>query len=233
MTHRRLLLLACSMTVAAATILVSGVPLTTSDHTPRDVAPVPWSLAAVAADDLTPAAPVRPRVTPTAAPPRHRTTTHHHHRARATHRLRAATSPRLRPTVVHSTAQQRMERAVARIPGYWPGAATWQLTAARGHWAMTDWYNAVVYISTAVPASRIYDVVTHEWGHLVSVRAYDSVGQAKDAMNAYFGGTGLASAERAADCIARRLGARWTSYTSCADARWQQGASRLLAGRRL
>lgn len=166
-------------------------------------------------------APAKPRVTER-SPARVRATT------QAPRTVRVA-----RPPVPQSTAQQRMEQAVARIPGYRAGDATWHLIAKDGFWGTADWYNNAVYISPAVPASKIYDVVTHEWSHLLSVRPYDSVAQATDAMNAYFGGTGVTGAERAADCMARQLGARWTHYTSCTDARWRAGAAKLLARQRL
>jgi hypothetical protein len=133
-----------------------------------------------------------------------------------------------------STAQQRMNGAVARIPGYRTGGATWILSDAYGSWGTADWYHDRIYISPRVPARRIYDVVAHEWSHLVSVRSYGGdVTTATQAMNRWFGGTGLTGAERAADCMAKRLGARWTNYTSCPDARWQQGAQRLLEGHSL
>jgi hypothetical protein len=131
------------------------------------------------------------------------------------------------------SAQRRLEQAVARIPGYRPGDATWYLIAKDGYWGTTDWYHDVVYISPSVPARRIYDVVAHEWAHLLSVRAYGGVGLATERMNAWFGGTGVTGAERAADCIARALGAGWTHYTSCTDPRWRLGAAQLLAGRQV
>jgi hypothetical protein len=52
-------------------------------------------------------------------------------------------------------------------------------------------------------------------------------------MNSWFGGSGLTGPERAADCMARQLGAQWTHYTSCQDAHWQAGARMLLNGRPL
>jgi len=59
------------------------------------------------------------------------------------------------------------------------------------------------------------------------------VPQATAAMNSYFGGSGLVGAERAADCMALRLGAAWTHYSSSDDAHWLAGADRLLQGQAL
>jgi hypothetical protein len=127
-----------------------------------------------------------------------------------------------------------LARAIERIPGYHRGDAAWRVTTRFGHWGVTDLSNGVVYISPRVPRSRLYDVVAHEWGHVLSVRAYEGdVQRALDALNRWFGGHGLLGAERAADCMARILGARWTGYTSCQDQHWRDGARRLLARRQL
>lgn len=143
-------------------------------------------------------------------------------------------APKAAPPVRAASAQQRMEQAVARIPGYHRGAASWVLSNAYGSWGTADWYHDRVYISPRVPASRIYDVVSHEWAHLQSVRAYaGNVTAATTAMNRWFGGSNLVGAERAADCMARQLGARWTNYTTCADGHGQQGARLLLRGQPL
>jgi hypothetical protein len=76
----------------------------------------------------------------------------------------------------------------------------------------------------------MYSVVAHEWGHVLSVKPYLPDAMAGvNAMNAWFGGSGLTGAERAADCIARLLGATWTNYTPCTDAHWRDGARKLLA----
>jgi hypothetical protein len=124
--------------------------------------------------------------------------------------------------------------AVARIPGYSPAAARWVVSDAYGSWGTADWYNAVVYISPRVPQARLYDVAVHEWSHLLSVRTYaGDVDKAVAAMNAYFGGTGLVGAERAADCMALQLGAHWTHYTTCTSPAWRAGAGRLVRGEQL
>jgi hypothetical protein len=132
------------------------------------------------------------------------------------------------------TPQQRMMRAVSRLPGYHSGDAVWAISSDWGHWGVADLYHQVAYISPTVPADRMYDVVAHEWSHLLSVQAYGlDVTTAMSAMNSYFGGSDLMGAERAADCMARLLGATWTHYTSCQDSHWRDGARRLLARQRL
>ena len=141
---------------------------------------------------------------------------------------RVVTSTRTAPT-----GRALMLAAVARIPGYPSGGATWVMTSKYGSWGPADWRNGVVYISPSVPASRMYDVVAHEWAHLLSVRPYPSTTEAKAAMNRVFGGSGLTGAERAADCMARQLGATWTNYSPCTDATWKAAAAKLLAGQRV
>jgi hypothetical protein len=132
------------------------------------------------------------------------------------------------------TPQQRMMRAVARIPGYHTGDAVWAISSDWGHWGVADLYGGVAYISPTVPADRMYDVVAHEWSHLLMVKAYGGdVMAAIHAANSYFGGSDLTGSERAADCMARELGATWTHYTSCSDSHWRAGARRLLNRQRL
>jgi hypothetical protein len=144
---------------------------------------------------------------------------------------------RPRPAVRHVDASSwsaAFAAAVARIPGYTPADARWVVSDAYGSWGTADWYRAVVYVSPRVPQARLYDVAVHEWSHLLSVRTYaGDVDQAVAAMNAYYGGSGLAGAERAADCMALLLGARWTHYTTCSTPGWRTGADRLLKGERL
>jgi hypothetical protein len=129
------------------------------------------------------------------------------------------------------SAEQRMMDAVARIPG--AETAHWYLVAQDGYWGTADWYHDAIYISPTVPANRVYDVVAHEWAHLISVKAYSNVNEAMAAMNARFGGSGVQGSERAADCMAKQLGASWTHYTPCSDADWQAAGAELLAGHRL
>ncbi len=126
-----------------------------------------------------------------------------------------------------------LEQAVARIPGYSAHRpARWVSTSRYGHWGTTDWYHNTVYISPRVPASKLDSVVRHEWAHILTVRAYGSVARAVAGTNSTFGGSGLTGAERAADCMARQLGATWTNYTSCGSSTWRRSATALLHGRR-
>lgn len=166
----------------------------------------------------------------------------HHHKAAPQPHQRAAVSATIlsaaRPVAIASppvlTPRQRLERAVARIPGGPDPTISWVLEAQEGHWGTADWYRNVIWISPAVPSGHLYDVVVHEWSHLKSVKSYGGdVGAAMTAMNGYFGGTGLEGAERAADCMARLDGATWTHYTGCDDSRWRAGAARLLRGQQL
>jgi len=156
-----------------------------------------------------------------------------HVRARRVHHV----TPRRTPVVVrrvHVSPYDRMMAAVGRIPGYRKGDATWVISSAYGHWGMADLGRGIVYISPGVPANRMYDVVAHEWSHVLSVKPYDFDAMAAvRAMNGYFGGSGLTGAERAADCMARILGATWTHYTPCSDQHWRAGARTLLARQRV
>jgi hypothetical protein len=133
-------------------------------------------------------------------------------------------------TRVALTPTQLMQQAVARIPGYRQGLATWRMGSG-GPWGLTDLYTGVVTISTSVPANRMYDVVAHEWGHVLSMSDYGfDVRTAAGALDAAFGGNGL---ELAADCMARVLGAQWTNYTACTSSVWRTAAQVLVAGHRL
>ena len=215
---RRLLVLVVAVTGLAGT--------TALRQEPRRPAPVDAAPAQVVASDvLVPDQVVAPTVV-TLRPrpvvvPRRRTPPH-----RATRALALV--------VVTTTPQQRLDAAVAAIPGYHAGDATWTLTDAYGSWGTADWYNARVYIEPAVPANRIRDVVTHEWSHLLAVKVYGGdVPTTMAALNQWFGGTDLEGSERAADCMAKVLGAHWTHYTACTDAHWQDGARRLVARQRL
>ena len=146
------------------------------------------------------------------------------------------TKPRLRRTSVGvvrdaTSAHRRLDQAVARIPGYPAGGARWVLEAKDGFWGTADWHRGTIYISPRVPASRMYDVVVHEWAHLLTAKVYGGdVQLAKLSTNRFFGGSGLTGAETAADCIARQLGAAWTHYTKCSNPAWHAGAAQLVAG---
>jgi hypothetical protein len=151
-------------------------------------------------------------------------------RASATTRHATAT-PRHAATTSFASA---LAAAVARIPTYRAGAARWVVSSAYDFWGTADWYDDVLYVNPDVPADKLYDVAVHEWSHELSVLDYNGdVNAAMAAMNAWFGGTSLTGAERAADCMAILQGATWTHYTTCTDATWRAGAAKLLAGQQL
>ena len=159
---------------------------------------------------------------------------------RATHRrARPAQPPAHRPAhprhVVHGpTGWAALDAAIARIPTYRAGAARWVVSTKYGHWGTADWYHDVLYVAPSVPSGYLYDVAVHEWSHELSVLDYaGDVSAAVKAMDAWFGGSGLTGAERAADCMAIVQGATWTHYTSCGNARWRAAAARLVRGERL
>jgi len=145
--------------------------------------------------------------------------------SRHAHRVARVTGP---------TGWSALDRAIARIPTYRPGAAMWLVSNRYGHWGTADWYHDTLYVAPGVPTSYLYDVAVHEWSHELSVLDYGGdVDAAVAAMNAAFGGSGLVGAERAADCMSRLQGASWTHYTSCANQGWRASAAKLVAGRRL
>lgn len=171
----------------------------------------------------------RPQLHPRPAATRRVTPAH-----RAVHRSTVHRAVYHRPVIAATppvTFRTLLMAAVRDLPGYQPGDATWVVTTRFGSWGAADLATGVVYVSPRVPTARLFDVVAHEWAHLLSVRPYDGdVAGALAAMNRWFGGRQLEGAERAADCMARLMGAVWTHYTRCDDAHWRAGAARLLAG---
>jgi hypothetical protein len=158
---------------------------------------------------------------------------------RATHRTTArvhrAQAPAPTQTVARSTSfHDRLMQAVSRIPGYRAGEAEWIVKPGLGSWGLAAMGGGTVYVSPDVPADKLYDVVAHEWSHILVVKVYGGdLMSALAAVNGYFGGADLVGAERAADCMARVLGATWTHYTSCSDSHWRDGARRLVSRQRL
>lgn len=236
-------MLSRALLLAQATTALAGVAgLLALGHSPHPTAPVHLAARPVTAGLVSGTSAVQPvrqalvrravstalpvrRAAPKASPASRRTTAPAPvRRVAAPPAVTGHTSPAL-------TTQQRMDQAVGRIPGYRVGAASWVLSTQYGSWGTADWYHDRVYVSPGVPAARMYDVVSHEWSHLLSVRDYaGNVDAATAAMNRWFGGTDLVGAERAADCMAKQLGAVWTHYTSCSDTHWQDGARLLLSG---
>jgi hypothetical protein len=182
---------------------------------------------------------------------RHRQALHRHpvaqrveHAAAAIPRPHAPSStrtltatPAARRTVRASsgpTGWVQLDRAIARIPTYRAHSARWVVSSRYGHWGTADWYHDTLYIEPSVPSAYLYDVAVHEWSHELSVLDYNgNVAAAVAAMNHHFGGTGLAGAERAADCMAILQGATWTHYTTCANRTWRADAAVLLKGKAL
>jgi hypothetical protein len=225
-------------------LAVNAAVLLASALTALAVAPAPTSASRVSADQVVAPVPVAVRIA-SSAPPRTvhakpkptakpKAAPHVRHVAPKPVRSTAAPVRVRRATTPSLTPQQRMMKAVARIPGYRTGSAVWAITPGLGNWGLAAMGANVVYISPTVPSNRMYDVVAHEWSHVLSAQVYgNDVSTALAAMNAYFGGSGLTGAERAADCMARQLGATWTHYTPCTDAHWRAGAKRLLSHQRL
>jgi hypothetical protein len=147
---------------------------------------------------------------------------------------RPATKPGTHPArhaVVPTDFKSALAAAVARIPTYRAGSARWIVSRAYDFWGTADWYHDVLYVSPDVPSRYLYDVAVHEWSHELSVLDYaGDVAAATKAMNVWFGGSGLVGPERAADCMAILQGATWTHYTTCANATWRLGATKLVRG---
>jgi hypothetical protein len=131
------------------------------------------------------------------------------------------------------TSWAALNAAIARIPTYRSGVATW-VVLNTGWLATTDWFTSKIYISPTTPTSRLYDVAVHEWSHILSVRAYGgNVNATIKATRLAFGGSGLTGSERAADCMAKLQGASYLHYTQCTNPAWRASARLLLAGQRL
>jgi hypothetical protein len=145
-----------------------------------------------------------------------------------------------RPAAPARTSWPALNRAIASIPGYRDGIAIWQVSSQYGHYGITDANRpgaARIFISPNVPADRLYSVAAHEYGHAVVIANYGTgygpyTEYSRD-MASWFGGDRVTGLERAADCMARLLGASWMNYTSCTDPTWQKGARILLSGGRL
>ena len=158
-------------------------------------------------------------------------------KAAAAAKARARSAARAASPAPARTSWPALNAAIARIPGYRDGIARWHVTSRYGHYGITDANQpgaANIYISPTVPADKLYSVAAHEYGHAVVIANYGTgygpyTRYSRD-MVAWFGGTTVTGLERAADCIALRLGATWTNYTGCGDPHWQEGARILLRG---
>jgi len=137
--------------------------------------------------------------------------------------------------IVHGpTSWTLLNQAIARIPNYRSGVATWVVTNRYGHWGATDLSNGDIYISPNIPAAKVYAVASHEYAHARTLYNYGwNLAAANVALNRWFGAGDVMARERAADCMAIAQGAAWTNYTSCQNAHWREGSRILLAGKRL
>lgn len=135
-------------------------------------------------------------------------------------------------TVPAYTSWPALNEAIARIPNYRPGVTQW-VVENKGGWGATDLSTRVVYISPSAPVDKLFSIVTHEWGHALSLYIYGGSAAAEQAADAFFGGSGEYGLELEADCMAIEQGATWTNYTSCPHDTWRAGARALLAGHRL
>ena len=209
---------------------LTGAALPAAVSAPQTYQPPTVELPPPAATvKVLPAAAARPKVRTT---PR---TTHASPKPAATRH--AAAKPKHRP--VHHAAPATsytaaLNNAVARIPTYRAGTVRWVVSRAYAFWGTADWYHGVLYVSPDVPRSKLYDIAVHEWSHELSVLDYaGDVAAATKAMNAWFGGSGLVGAERAADCMSILQGATWTHYTTCTNTHWRAGARLLVSGQPL
>jgi hypothetical protein len=215
----------------AATLATGTAAAVTSDRPVTPARVVGTTASAPSVVPVRRAVPHRP-----AAPKarRHVAPKPHRHQARRPSRPAARRTQVRRAHPAATTPQLRMQLAIARIPGYRPGVVRWVLTSRYGHWGTAELGGSNIYISPSVPSNRMYDVVAHEWSHILSMRDYgNDVNTALAELNRVYGGSGIAGAEKAADCMARLLGARWTHYTPCASSAWRTAARRLLSGQRL
>ncbi|MCW2499577.1 MAG: hypothetical protein JWN87_1253 [Frankiales bacterium] len=232
MRVRSLLLVTQASTMLAGLLLVGGVaalPTTTPAALTAAPAPAPAPPAVVHVTSVRPVTKgLKPKPRPTAVQ------SSRPKRVKPAPVRVARKAVPLRRSAPVLTPRQRLERAVAQIPGYRQGSVDWRLEAKDGYWGTADWYRDIIWISPRVPERRLYSVVVHEWSHVQSVQPYGGdVDLAVREMARFFGGSDLVGAERAADCMALLRGANWTHYTPCPNATWRAGAARLLAGKKL
>lgn len=108
------------------------------------------------------------------------------------------------------------------------------MTSRYGHYGATDLANGNVYISPSVPSELLYSIAAHEYAHALSMASYRfEWNTARADLAAHFGGGPRLATERAADCMAKALGATWLHHTACNNSRWRAAAATLLSGSRL
>jgi hypothetical protein len=112
--------------------------------------------------------------------------------------------------------------------------ATWVVDNAYGHYGATNLSTRQIHIARSVPPSRLFSVAAHEYAHALTAALYGGSERATNvALARYFRSGTTMNREYSADCMAVLMGARWTHYTRCGNARWRFAASTLLRGRRL
>lgn len=152
-----------------------------------------------------------------------------------------AKSPAVEVTAVNAsrlpsgpTSWPALNRAIATIPSYRRGVATWVVDNAYGHYGATNLATRQIHIARTVPTSRLFSVAAHEYGHaLTAVNYAGNEAAANAGLARYFRSGTTMNREYAADCMAILMGARWTHYTRCGNARWRFAAATLLHGGRL
>jgi len=143
-------------------------------------------------------------------------------------------APVVKPAAASPTTWPALNKAIAAIPNYRQVVPAWTVTSKYGHYGATDLATGQIFISPAVPASRLFSVVVHEYGHALTSANYGHNWRAADAgLAKYFHVGTVLNREYAADCMARAQGATWLNYTSCTAPGWRAAASVLLAGGRL
>lgn len=132
------------------------------------------------------------------------------------------------------TSWPALNRAIASIPNYRRGVASWVVDSAYGHYGATNLSTRQIHIARRVPTSRLFSVAAHEYAHALTAANYAGKQRAVNAALArYFRAGTVMNREYSADCMAVLMGARWTYYTKCSNARWRYAAATLLRGGRL
>lgn len=140
-------------------------------------------------------------------------------------------------TAAHGGSVREVGEAVLRsLPGSDGVTIHWDDPDLSGHlgavWAGNTSYIMVNGTKLAGNASKTGDVVRHELAHIFQGRLMTSAGmtwgELGSAMSSAFGEN---AQEKSADCVALRLGATWTHYTSaCGSPAQQAWVDGLLGG---
>lgn len=138
----------------------------------------------------------------------------------------APAPPTTHPSVPKSvTPKQRLDACIDQVD---PNRTAKWFLQSKGPWGQTWIPVEEVYISPAVPPTKVCDVVRHEWMHVLQSRAW-GLGLF-DETNRILGTSGRAAVDQVADCGAELLGAKWVNY-GCRSAAERKLAADLLAGK--